>query len=330
MNTPADEIVQIVDRKNRITGSCPRSVMRAERHIHRACYILVFNKKGELFVQKRTVGKDIYPGYWDVAAGGVVLAGESYQEAAERELGEELGVTGMPLTFLFDKYYEDRDNRVWGRVYTCIHDGPFRLQAEEIDCGRFMGMDQALTLCRTEPFTPDGVELVQRIRHLDGQKIHTPTLFLHGLDSSGRGTKGRFFTGHFPEIIVPDFEGSLRQRLQSLEKIAKGRTNLILIGSSFGGLMAVCFSIAHPDRVKKLILLAPALNFPEFSPPAAPVSVPTLLIIGRNDTVTPPGVIIPAARATCADLEVCCCDDDHLLRAAFPAMDWMRLVRNPG
>jgi|GEM_PF-37228 len=329
MENPADEIVQIVDEKNRIVGSCSRGVMRSKRHIHRACYLLVFNTTGELFVQKRTITKDVYPGHWDVAAGGVVLAGESYEESAERELFEELGVTDVPLTFLFDFFYKDNHNRVWGRIFTCFHDGPFRLQAEEIDHGRFMGIGEALELCKIEPFTPDGVELLKKIQEIDRRKIHSPTLFLHGLDSSSMGTKGRFLTEHFPTIIAPDFTGSLDQRMQSLGKICGNKRNLVLIGSSFGGLMSTCFAILHPDRVKQIILLAPALNFPEFSTPLELLSVPTLLIIGNNDTVCPPDLVIPTARQTFQNLHITCCNDDHLLHSTFFALDWHRLMRNP-
>ncbi len=327
MNKSADEIVQIVDADNRAVSSCSRSAMRAERLIHRACYILVFNKKGELFVQKRTMTKDIYPGHWDVAAGGVVLAGESYEESAERELFEELGIYETPLTFLFDFYYEDIRNRVWGRIHTCFHDGPFHLQAEEIEYGRFMSIDEALALCQTEPFTPDGAELLKKIQNIDRQKNHSPTFFLHGLDSSGRGTKGLYFTEHFPEIIAPDFDGSLTERMESLEKICETKNDLVLIGSSFGGLMATCFAIAHPERVKRLILLAPALNFGEFSPPVEPISVPAIIIIGKHDTVTPPNLVTTAAESTFKNLVINHYDDDHLLHTVFPALDWQRLLK---
>ncbi len=325
MKNPADEIVQIVDAGNSIVGSCPRSVMRSKRHVHRACYILVFNRAGKLFVQKRTMGKDIYPGHWDVAAGGVVLAGETYEESAERELLEELGVK-PPLTFLFDNYYKDDDNRVWGRIFSCFHDGPFRLQAEEIDYGRFMAVDEALILCQSEPFTPDGIELLRKIQLIDRQKTHAPTLFLHGLDSSGKGTKGRFFTENFPSVIAPDFSGILSNRLKELEKICANQNDLVLIGSSFGGLMATCFAASHPNRVKRLILLAPALNFPEFSPPSTPLSIPVLLITGRHDTVCPPDLVTPAARQTFKNLQITFCNDDHLLHAVFFALDWRRIL----
>ena len=164
MHTATEEQVQIVDRQNRPTGAAPRSVMRRQAMTHRASYILVFNREDEVFLQKRTMTKDIYPGCWDVAAGGVVLAGESYEASAERELAEELGIVGVPLTFRFDHYYEDETNRVWGRIFSCRYEGPFILQSEEVAYGRFLPMDEALRLSLSERFTPDGVEILQRIR----------------------------------------------------------------------------------------------------------------------------------------------------------------------
>jgi isopentenyldiphosphate isomerase len=166
MQDPAEEIVQIVDENNQEIAAITRAMMREQGLIHRACYILVFNKAGELFVQKRTMTKDIYPGYWDVAAGGVVLAGESYEQSAQRELAEELGVSKVKLRFLFDQYYKDDNNRVWGRIFTCIHEGPFILQKEEVEYGRFMPPQTALDYSKIEPFTPDGIILLKKLlRH---------------------------------------------------------------------------------------------------------------------------------------------------------------------
>ncbi|MDD2463672.1 MAG: NUDIX domain-containing protein [Desulfobulbus sp.] len=162
---PAEEVVVIVDEKNQPIGAVTRKIMRQQRLIHRASYILVFNTAGELFIQKRTLTKDIYPGYWDLAAGGVVLDGESYEESAKRELREELGVSGAKLRPLFDQYYEDADNRVWGRIYACTSNGPFSLQKEEIDDGRFIGLGEIEQLNQVEPVTPDGMLLLQRLPH---------------------------------------------------------------------------------------------------------------------------------------------------------------------
>lgn len=163
MYAPAQEMVQIVDRDNRETEVLPRHLMRSRGLVHRASYILVFNCRQELFVQKRTVTKDIYPGYWDVAAGGVVLAGESYEESAIRELQEELGVSDVVLTPLFDHYFEDSSNRVWGRIFHCLHGGPFVLQPEEVEEGAFSPVADILARSKNESFTPDGILILQRI-----------------------------------------------------------------------------------------------------------------------------------------------------------------------
>lgn len=163
MSSPREELVQIVDRDDREIGAVSRRLMREQRLIHRAAYILVFNPAGELFIQKRTMSKDMYPGYWDVAAGGVVLAGESYEAAAKRELAEELGISGAPLEPLFDQYYEDGNNRVWGRIFRCVAAGPFVLQAEEVESGQFLAPAAVLELSGKEPFTPDGLIVLRKV-----------------------------------------------------------------------------------------------------------------------------------------------------------------------
>ncbi|MBU1641709.1 MAG: alpha/beta fold hydrolase [Proteobacteria bacterium] len=152
------------------------------------------------------------------------------------------------------------------------------------------------------------------------------TLFLHGLDSSSRGSKGRFFQSHFPAVNCPDFSGNLDQRLAQLSALCSGIGDLVLIGSSLGGLMASSFAIANPERVSRLILLAPALNFPGFAPPVQKIDVPTLLVMGRDDTVCPPKLVEPLAAATFSNLEVRLGEDDHLLRRMFLALEWPTLL----
>ena len=159
---PADEIVQIVDEQNQEVAQVSRRVMREGGLVHRACYILVFNRNQEIFVQKRTMTKDIYPGYLDVATGGVVLAGESYELSAKRELAEELGVRKVALKSHFDFYHEADNNRVWGRVFSCLAEGPFVLQPEEVEDGFFLGVDAVLSLAAAEKFTPDGLMVLKR------------------------------------------------------------------------------------------------------------------------------------------------------------------------
>jgi len=159
---PGDEIVTIVDEGNRVIGSTLRRDMRARRLPHRATYILVFNSSGNLFVQKRTMTKDVFPGYYDPAAGGVVLAGEDYLEGALRELAEEMGIRNVPLTALFEFYYKDERSRVWGAAFSCVYDGDVVLQEEEVESGAFVPIPDVLRDIETKPYTPDGAYVIRR------------------------------------------------------------------------------------------------------------------------------------------------------------------------
>lgn len=157
VNNPENETVVIVDGDNNVVDAVPRSTMRTKGMLHRTTYLLVFNSKGEILVQTRTTTKDIFPGLLDFAAGGVVLAGETHQQSAERELHEELGI-GVPLQYAFELYFEDIHsiprNRNWGRVYTCVCDGPFILQKEEVASAEFVGIETSLEIDPSR-VTPD-------------------------------------------------------------------------------------------------------------------------------------------------------------------------------
>jgi len=91
-----------------------------------------------------------------------VLAGESYEEGAIRELEEELGIRETPLISLFDFYYEDEYIRLWGRAFSCEYNGELVLQKEEVESGDFMRVDEVFRLAMTEPFTPDCLYVLKR------------------------------------------------------------------------------------------------------------------------------------------------------------------------
>ena len=152
----------MVDDENRPIAELPRHRVRAGNLPHRAAYIFVFDGRGRVLVQRRTAIKDIYPGYYDLAAGGVVAAGESYECCAEREVAEELGIRGAALDRKFDFYYADEGNRCFGRVFTCIHDGPFMLQPEEVESVRFHAVDE-LANGPIAPITPDTLLAFNRL-----------------------------------------------------------------------------------------------------------------------------------------------------------------------
>ena len=160
------ELVDVVDDGGRVVGTASRAVMRAHRLPHRSTYVLVFDTAGALFVHLRTAAKDVYPSHWDVCVGGVVAAGETFDAGAARELAEELGVTA-PLERLFPIRYADDATIVHGMAYRAVHDGPFRLQPEEIVRGEFVRLDDVAARAAREPFCPDGLAVLRRYREGD-------------------------------------------------------------------------------------------------------------------------------------------------------------------
>jgi isopentenyldiphosphate isomerase len=153
---PGDELVDVIDDEGRTIATVTRREIRARRLPHRCTYILVFNHAGDLFLHLRTASKDVYPSHWDVAVGGVLAAGESFDSGARREAAEELGLDVQPEA-LFPFRYEDAASVVQAMVYRLVHDGPFRLQPEEIVRGEFVPRDEVAARIAREPFCPDGL-----------------------------------------------------------------------------------------------------------------------------------------------------------------------------
>jgi isopentenyldiphosphate isomerase len=160
---PGDELVDVLDDAGRPVATVTRREMRARRLPHRVVYLLVFDARGALFVHLRTATKDVYPGYWDVAIGGVLAAGESFPDGARRELAEELGIEA-PLETPFPFAYADADTAVRGMVYAVRHDGPFRLQPEEIVRGEFVGLRELEARVTRDRFCPDGLAALAEYR----------------------------------------------------------------------------------------------------------------------------------------------------------------------
>lgn len=129
-----DEWVYEVDEDDRIVGRRTRADVHRLGLRHRAVHILVFNHLGHILLQKRSKTKDINPGLWDTSAAGHVDWGESYDECAFRELGEELGIESpSPPRFLFKLPASAETGWEFIQVYRVVHSGPLRLDPGEID-----------------------------------------------------------------------------------------------------------------------------------------------------------------------------------------------------
>ena len=152
-------------------------------------------------------------------------------------------------------------------------------------------------------------------------------VFIHGLESTAQGTKAQYFRKLFPQMMIEDYTGDFQKRMQELNSLLGGLDNLILVGSSFGGLMAAWFALENEPRVKKLILLAPALILEGFENAAnRKLQIPVILYHGIKDDVVNPDKVKKIAEKTFARLEYHLIDDDHPLSNVFHTINWQKLL----
>lgn len=134
MTPSGEEMLEIFDRDGNIIGLAKRSELHGDPSlIHRVVHLLVFNKKGDLLLQKRSLNKDVAPGKWDTSVGGHVNPGENITAAVRREMTEELGITKCTLEFLYSYLFTNHIESELVSTFRCIYDGEIWFDKEEID-----------------------------------------------------------------------------------------------------------------------------------------------------------------------------------------------------
>ncbi len=152
-------------------------------------------------------------------------------------------------------------------------------------------------------------------------------LFIHGLAGSSQGYKATLLRQLYPQMLAPDFEGTLEQRMAQLEKVIGEQEGWTMVGSSLGGLMAALLAAQRPQQVRRLVLLAPALIWPEIAglPPNA-VPTPTVLYQGRRDELLPLEAVRSVAERVFARLKFVEVEDDHSLHATVERIPWAQVL----
>jgi hypothetical protein len=145
---PGDELLDVVDEQDRVVGQATRREVRRRRLLHRFSSVLCRDPAGRLYVHRRTDDKDVYPGMYDMTAGG--------------ELAEELGVVGPEPRFLFKHRYRGQENPSWSALFEVTWDGPVTPQASEIAWGGFLTLDELVARLDEWRFCPDGLEVFRR------------------------------------------------------------------------------------------------------------------------------------------------------------------------
>ena len=165
----AQEIFDVVDEEDRIIGEARRDQVHGNPSlIHRVVHVLVFNRDHELYLQKRSRTKDVQPGKWDTSVGGHVDKGETYGEAAVREMEEELGIKGEHLDFLYKYRHCNEFESEFVSTYSCLWDGAITLCPEEIETGGFWNLYDIAAHFDTGIFTPNFLDEITRYQdHLN-------------------------------------------------------------------------------------------------------------------------------------------------------------------
>lgn len=130
--TDHEELLIVVDEQDNVLDYLPRAEVHKKNLLHRTISVVVFTGDGKLVIQRRSLSKDTYPGMLSNAAGGHVIKGQDYKQAAEQEAFEEIGLKGT-LTLVRRKILEDPIHRTMTSIFKTLSDGPFKRNIEEVD-----------------------------------------------------------------------------------------------------------------------------------------------------------------------------------------------------
>lgn len=170
-----EELVDVVDEKNRIIGKATRGEAHKKGLIHRALSVLVINSKGELLLQQRSANRSIHALSWDLSTSEHVQAGETYEIAGERSLREELGIAGKVKpagkTSVQKRKYELKNETVFENeivmALITIHEGPFKPDPNEVKQVKFFSIEEIEKMLKSEKkFTPWFVDEWENVKKI--------------------------------------------------------------------------------------------------------------------------------------------------------------------
>lgn len=145
----------MVDETGQVIGSATRGECHnGSRLLHPVVHLHLFNSKGELYLQRRPLWKDIQPGKWDTAVGGHVDYGETIEEALLREVREEIGITDFVPEKMCHYLYDSVRERELVFVHRATYDGEV-CPSEETDGGRFWSIEEIRQNLGKGIFTPN-------------------------------------------------------------------------------------------------------------------------------------------------------------------------------
>ncbi len=152
----SQEYFPLVNEEGKTIGKATRKECHSgSKMLHPVVHLHIFNDNGDLYLQKRSMRKDIQPGKWDTAVGGHIDYGENVEEALRREVHEELGVTDFSPVLITSYIFESAIEKELVNTFRTVYNGPFNPDPEELDGGRFWAIDEILESIGKGIFTPN-------------------------------------------------------------------------------------------------------------------------------------------------------------------------------
>lgn len=161
------EYFDVVDESDKVIGRASRDECHKKGLLHRGVFILVINSEGKILMQKRSMNKDIWPGWWTTSVSGHVDSEESYEVAAKREMNEEIGVsTKIKEIYTFVDRDEGKDfiDHEIDKIFVAQHDGPFKVNKAEADYVTFYSLGDAMKLIKKEKVTPAAIKIFKELQ----------------------------------------------------------------------------------------------------------------------------------------------------------------------
>ena len=151
-----EEWLPIVDEKGEVTGQAPRSICHSgSKLLHPVVHLHITNDRHELFLQKRSMKKDLLPGMWDTAVGGHIGVNEKVEDALKREASEELGITDFEARFLGNYVWESPRERELVFSFLCTRYNHIHIDNDEVDEGRFWTLQELAEGMEKNKLTPN-------------------------------------------------------------------------------------------------------------------------------------------------------------------------------